>query len=148
MAEDIATLAQDIIQFIPQIMRILAAELRHSGQLMTPSNFQLMVMLQEGPANLSELAEFQNVSLPTISRSVSRLENIGWIERRSDPVDRRVTLIALTDDGRKRLKEMSDLAQETFGKALQSTSLAERETLSAGLDIMRRAFDLYDTEKD
>jgi DNA-binding MarR family transcriptional regulator len=104
----------------------------------------------EGPSNLSELAELHNVSLPTMSRTVSRLEKIGWVERRSHPHDRRVTLIALTDNGQQRLMEMSDLAQETLKKALQSTSTADRELLSAGLDVMRRAFDLYlyDMEKD
>ncbi|MGD8806892.1 MAG: MarR family transcriptional regulator [Chloroflexota bacterium] len=150
MTHDINVLAQEILQIIPQIMRTLAAEFRQTGQLMTPGNLQLMFMLLDGPSSLSELAELHNVSLPTMSRTVSRLEKIGWIERRSDPHDRRVTLIVLTDDGQRRLMEMSDLAQETFRKALESTSASDRELLSAGLDVMRRTFDLYlyDTEKE
>lgn len=148
MAEDTAALAQNILHIIPQIMRILAAELRRSGHLMTPGNFQLMFVLQEGSANLSELAEFQSVSLPTMSRSVSRLEKIGWIRRLSNPDDRRVTLIELTGDGQKRLDEMSDLAQETLGELMQATSRTDRETLAAGLDVMRKTFDLYEIEKE
>jgi DNA-binding MarR family transcriptional regulator len=150
MSDNITLLAQEILQIIPQIMRMLAAELRRSGQAMTPGNFQLMFILLEGPSSLSVLAELQNVSLPTMSRTVSRLEKIGWIKRRSDPNDRRVTLIVLTEDGRKRLMEMSDLAQDTLSKALESTSIADRELLSAGLDVLRQTFDLYlyDTEKD
>ncbi|MFN2223105.1 MAG: MarR family winged helix-turn-helix transcriptional regulator, partial [Candidatus Promineifilaceae bacterium] len=96
MTHDINVLAQEILQIIPQIMRTLAAEFRQTGQLMTPGNLQLMFMLLDGPSSLSELAELHNVSLPTMSRTVSRLEKIGWIERRSDPHDRRVTLIVLT----------------------------------------------------
>jgi DNA-binding MarR family transcriptional regulator len=150
MAQEITELAQEILQIIPPIMRILAAELRRAGQLMTPANFQLMFMLQDGPASLSELAEFHNVSLPTMSRSVTRLEKIGWIERLSDPQDRRVTLIMLTEDGLDRLGEMNTVAHETLSRALQTASVADREKVSAGLQIMRRAFDLYsyDTEKD
>lgn len=150
MAHDINLLAQEIIQIIPQIARTLAAEFRQSGRSMTPGNLQLMFMLLEGPSSLSELAELHNVSLPTMSRTVSRLEKIGWVERRSDPSDRRVTLIILTEDGRRRLMEMSEVAQETFRKALESTSASDRELLSAGLDVMRRTFDLYlyDTERD
>lgn len=113
---------------------------------MTPGNFQLMFMLQEGPANLSELAESQNVSLPTMSRSVRRLENIGWISRGSDPSDRRVTVISLTRSGQMRLEEMSLLAQNTLGKLMQSTTVADREALFAGLNVMREVFDLYETE--
>jgi len=150
MSDNITVLAQEILQIIPQIMRMLAAELRRSGQAMTPGNFQLMFMLLEGSSSLSDLAELQNVSLPTMSRTVSRLVKIGWIKRRTDPNDRRVTLIVLTDDGRKRLMEMSALAQDTLTKALESTSTADRQLLSAGLDVMRQTFDLYlyDTEKD
>ncbi len=148
MAEDTAALAQNILHIIPQIMRILTVELRRSGHLMTPGNFQLMFMLQEGPANLSELAEFQSVSLPTMSRSVSRLEKIGWIRRLSDPNDRRVTLIELTDDGQKRLDEMNVLAKETLGQLMQATTMADRETLAAGLNVMRKSFDLYEIEKE
>jgi DNA-binding MarR family transcriptional regulator len=148
MTQEINVLAQDILRIIPQFVRLLAAELRRSGQLMTPGNFQLMFMLQYGPANLSELAEFQNVSLPTMSRSVARLESIGWVERHSDPNDRRVALIVLTDDGEKRLQEMGDVALKIIGEALESTSITDREALAAGLDVMRRAFDLYDTEEN
>lgn len=147
MSQDIDVLAQDILQIIPQIMRILVAELRRGGHRMTPGNFQLMFMLQEGPANLSELAENQNVSLPTISRSVHRLEKIGWIRRGTAPHDRRMTIISLTEDGQKRLAEMSQLAQDTLGKLIQTTTSAEREALSAGLDVMRKTFDLYESEK-
>lgn len=147
MPQEVTELAQDILEIIPPFMRLLAAELRQTGHSMTPGNFQLLFILQEGPANLSELAEYQNVSLPTMSRSVSRIEKIGWIERNKDPGDRRVTLIALTDDGRRQLEEMSALAQETLGKVLRSTSDADRAALSAGLEIMRRSFGLHDTEK-
>jgi len=148
MFEETTELAQDILYIIPQIMRIIAAELRRSGHLMTPGNFQLMFMLQEGPANLSELAEFQNVSLPTMSRSVSRIEKIGWIRRSSDPNDRRVRLIELTEDGKQRLGEMSRLAENVLGELLQSTSEEDKISLAAGLDVMRKTFDLYEMEKE
>jgi DNA-binding MarR family transcriptional regulator len=147
MTHDIDVLAQNIIYVIPQIMRMLAAELRRSGHLMTPGNFQLMFSLLEGPANLSELAECQNVSLPTMSRSVRRLEEIGWISRGSDPHDRRMTIIALTEDGKRRLHEMSEHAQATLRKLMQTMSDEERETLFAGLEVMRKTFDLNELEK-
>ena len=148
MAEDKGALAQDILHIIPQIMRILTAEFRRSGHLMTPGNFQMMFLLYDGPANLSELAEYQSVSLPTISRSVTRLEKIGWIRRLADPHDRRVTLLELTDDGRNRLEEMSRIAERTLGDLLESMTSSDCDTLAAGLDVMRRTFDLYDKEKE
>ncbi|HSG16400.1 MAG TPA: MarR family transcriptional regulator [Anaerolineae bacterium] len=148
MSQDTSVLAQNILQIIPQIMRILTAEFRRSGHLMTPGNFQMMVLLHYGPANLSDLAEYQNVSLPTISRSVSRLEKMGWIRRLAKPNDRRVTLIELTSDGRHQLEEMSRLAEATLGALLDPLLEADRMTLAGGLDVMRRTFDLYEPEKE
>lgn len=115
---------------------------------MTPGNFQMMFLLHDGPANMSKLAEYQNVSLPTISRSVSRLEKMGWIRRLSSPHDRRVTLVELTEDGRKRLEEIGRLAEDTLGALLEPISESDAETLAAGLDVMRRTFDLYEIDKE
>jgi hypothetical protein len=43
---------------------------------------------------------------------------------------------------------MGDVALKIIGEALESTSITDREALAAGLDVMRRAFDLYDTEEN
>jgi hypothetical protein len=43
---------------------------------------------------------------------------------------------------------MSKLAQDTLGNLMQSMTLAEREELSVGLDVMRKTFDLYELEKE
>ena len=148
MPQNTRILAQEVLHIIPQIMRILTAEFRRAGHLMTPGNFQMMFLLHDGPANMSKLAEYQNVSLPTISRSVSRLEKMGWIRRLSSPHDRRVTLVELTEDGRKRLEEIGRLAEDTLGALLEPISESDAETLAAGLDVMRRTFDLYEIDKE
>ena len=100
---------------------------------MTPGNFQLMFLLHDGPCNMSRLAEYQSVSLPTISRSVSRLEKLGWLRRSSSPHDRRVTLVELTEDGRMRLEEIGRLAEETLGVLLGPISETDAETLAADI---------------
>jgi DNA-binding MarR family transcriptional regulator len=48
---------------------------------------------------VSELANFTSGFLPRLSQVASRLEQRGWITRRSDPEDRRSTLATLTEAG-------------------------------------------------
>lgn len=48
---------------------------------------------------MSELAYLANGSLSRLSNVVKRFEARGWVERRPDPQDGRITLAALTDAG-------------------------------------------------
>ena len=64
--------------------------------------YQVMAMLSMSPERtrrMSELAALANGALPRLSRAVDRLDKRGWVTRRPDPRDGRVTLAVLTDAG-------------------------------------------------
>lgn len=64
--------------------------------------YEILVLLSETPAHMlrmSELAEMSLSSRSRLSHAVARLEEAGWIERRSCPTDRRGALAVLTDKG-------------------------------------------------
>lgn len=68
------------------------------------SHFEYLVMagLSEAPERtlrMSQLAQFTEGQLPRLSQVAARLEQRGWLTRRSDPCDGRSTLATLTDDG-------------------------------------------------
>lgn len=48
---------------------------------------------------MTQLAAFSNSSRSRLSHTVKRLEDRGWVVRRTDPTNRRVTLATLTDAG-------------------------------------------------
>ena len=56
---------------------------------------------------LTRIAEQLDYSQSRMSHAISRLEESGWVERVSDPDDRRVTLLHLTDVGRRAFAEAS-----------------------------------------
>ena len=60
-------------------------------------------VLAEGSSELSvkELSDRLGLSLPGASRIVDALLRRGWLERREDPVDRRVKRVGITDEGRR-----------------------------------------------
>lgn len=56
---------------------------------------------RETPIKPSELAKKTGVTLPAISHQINNLEKLGYIERLSNPKDKRVSLISLSEKGKK-----------------------------------------------
>src|SRR3954453_5463288 len=59
--------ARELLDIMPLVMRVLAAELRAAGEMPAPAHFALVAMLAERPRTLTELANLRGVSLPTMS---------------------------------------------------------------------------------
>ena len=60
----------------------------------------LSMLVDRGPRTISQLADAEQVALPTMSRLVASLERHGFVVRASDPSDRRRTLVRPTSTGR------------------------------------------------
>src|SRR5437763_6782942 len=52
--------------------------------------------LRQGPRRITELAAEERVTQPAITLLVNRLAERGWVERTTDPKDRRAVLVTLT----------------------------------------------------
>lgn len=144
MSEDTRFAAQQILQIIPPVMRIVAAELRRTGHLPTPAHFGVLLMLHDGTYSLGQLANSQGVSLPTMSSTVSRMEERGWLERVRAKNDRRIVMVHLTPAGREKLIQISRKAEERLLSLLVDLTQHEQATLVAGLTILKKVFDVAD----
>ena len=132
--------ARELLEVIPLVMRTVAAELRRSGRPVVPAHFGLLAMLAHHSFSLSELAEKQEVSLPTMSSSASTLVERGWVRRVGASHDRRVILLDLTPAGQRVLAEIRGQAEAAIAELLAPLSQDERKTLLEGLKMLRNAF--------
>ncbi|HET6662800.1 MAG TPA: MarR family transcriptional regulator [Acidimicrobiales bacterium] len=57
-----------------------------------------------GPITLGDLATAEQVTPPTITKVIARLEEEGLVDRTTDPFDRRITRVSATGEGRRRLE--------------------------------------------
>src|ERR671932_698277 len=75
--------------------------LRRADPLTGGSAAQLSALsvLMGGPRTISQLAAAEQVQLPTISRLVRELEELGLVSRSRDEADRRVVWIQWTEQG-------------------------------------------------
>lgn len=144
MSDDPRQVARHILQILPPVMRIVASELRRTGHLPTPAHFGVLLMLHEGACSLGQLADSQGVSLPTMSNTVSRMEEKGWLERVRAQYDRRVVMVHLTPAGNETLAKISRKAEERLLPLLTDLSQLEQETLVAGLTVLKKVFDVAD----
>lgn len=88
-------------------------------------------------SNQAAIADFLDVEPITIVRHLDRLEEAGWIERRSDPNDRRARLIYLTDKARPILATKQELGAEMREVMLAGLSEEVRNALLASLQRIR-----------
>ncbi len=142
-ADDTQVLAKQILETIPVVMRTLAFELRggQEGQHdMVAPHFRLLWVLKRRSLTLSELAERQLVSLPTMSNSVTILEDRGWVMRTRSHEDRRKVFIELSTAGQSALEHIERQAQVRLAQHLTSLSSDDRQKLLEGLSVLRAAF--------
>lgn len=134
------TVAREILQTLPLVMRPIGAELRQTQDIPSPAHFGILFMLQHGAHNLSDLAKLHNVSLPTMSNSISILEQRGLVRRTRAQHDRRQVVIEVSDSGRDILARVTAMAEARLAGFLQTLSAAELDQLSAGMSVLRTAF--------
>ena len=75
----------------------------------TPSQMSALFTLDHrGPLRLGDLARCEQVAGPTITRLVAVLEGKGLVDRRSDELDARSSIVALTASGREVLSTLAE----------------------------------------
>lgn len=134
------SIAQKTLDIIPLIMRVMSAEMRQSEYNILPSQISILGTLDYQSYTLGELAEMHMVSAPTMSNTITALEDRGWVNRVRSEHDRRVVKVELADEGRQVLEEIEAHTRERIIGFLKDLDDKQQNTLSSGLTILSNAF--------
>ena len=93
--------ARELLAVTMMLMRSLSSSMRRDEQGLSPAHVGIMGRVSEAPCSLTELARYQCVRLPTMSRSVSLLVDKGLVERKVTERNRRQTMVSLTGEGKR-----------------------------------------------
>ena len=93
---------------------------------------------RHGPLTPSELAARERVQRPTATRLVSRLEELGLLQRAADPLDRRSSLLSVTPEGKALLKQMRERKTAFLAHRIEGLDSEERATLDRAAAILER----------
>jgi DNA-binding MarR family transcriptional regulator len=98
---------------------------------------------QNGPQNVSAIADRLNLDGSTVTRQVTALQQDGLIERRPDPRDGRGTVIEPTETGLKQVDAVRAARRELYDKVLADWTPEDRESLAGTLERLTRSMDAY-----
>jgi DNA-binding MarR family transcriptional regulator len=103
----------------------------------------LRYLQQDGPQNVSALADRLNLDGSTVTRQVTALQHDGLVERHRDPNDGRGTVIEATETGLKQVGAVQEARRALYDKVLAEWSTGERENLADALTRLTGAMDEY-----
>ena len=130
--------ARGLLEVVMLVMRTVAADMRKSSKPLAPAQMGSLMRIAAAPCTMSELARYQAVSLPTMSKSVDMLVRRGWVERWIDKQDRRQTMARLTPSGKKMLTHIKQRTEQQVARTLVPLTAAERAQLVSTLNVLRR----------
>ncbi len=92
---------------------------------------------------VSDISQLLQVTSPTITQIINRLEERGWVERYMDPEDRRVVRVKLTLEGEQIAAQAKKRFMESFNGLLDHLGLEDSERLA---ELLMKVFDYYQQE--
>ncbi|MEW6529334.1 MAG: MarR family transcriptional regulator [Thermodesulfobacteriota bacterium] len=122
--------------------RFLTRELRRHGlQGLAPSDGDIMVALfKRRQLTMKELSGIIDRDKSTLTGLVDKLARLGYLEKKTDPADRRVQIVSLTEKGGRLIPDFITISlklQEMFSRAL---SAHEKDTL---VNLLKKVHDAW-----
>ncbi|WP_156761174.1 MarR family winged helix-turn-helix transcriptional regulator [Microbacterium karelineae] len=119
----------------------LARRLRQQRSVTTMSDGQFAVLVNvhlHGPHTLTALAERDGVTAPSMTRTVTCLEELGYVTRVADTDDRRRVRIAVTEAGSAVVEETVARRDNWLAQVLAGLTDDERRTVHDAAAIILR----------
>ncbi|MEU0005884.1 MarR family transcriptional regulator [Streptomyces sp. NPDC006314] len=131
-------LAEQLLRLTRRVHRIQKRHLEQRGLGVTPAQSRLLRTLAHygSPPRMADLAERLEVVPRAVTTLVDGLEASGKVRRAPDPVNRRVTRIELTDEGRSTLRELRGARRSAAEEILAPLTGKERQVLGVLLDTL------------
>lgn len=128
--EDLEEVAAALTEMTTAMVRFLSD--RRGGMSLTTAS-TLARLEREGPIRLTALAAAEGIAQPSMTQLVQRLERQGLAARVSDPEDRRVALLTITESGREVLAERVQVRRTRLAELLATVPTEEREALGSAM---------------
>src|SRR5258706_14063534 len=123
---DVSALAEALRAPLLRVSRKLRQEAQKVG--LSSQDSVILGYLKKNPgAGVSELADFEQISRPTMSSHIKRLEAAGWVMRTDDAVDGRRQGLTITPAGPRKHDAIQPHRNDWLAPPLVRPTPAERE---------------------
>jgi DNA-binding MarR family transcriptional regulator len=134
-------------QLLGNLQRLFRAELATRGTGLDavtgirPAHLQVFGSIKADGTRLTDLAGWANVSLSSMAELVDDLEQLGYLERRPDPLDGRAKLVCLTDAGWQAIRQGRRIISQIEADWARRLGEARFERLCEDLEALLDALD-------
>jgi len=131
---------RDLLRSAREVSAALARE--SDGEALTEPMGALLAHVATGQGRrCNVLADRMRVTPSTLSRHIAHAEELGYLDRVPDPVDRRASLPALTDEGAAALRRHRARKREWLLEAIADWTDEEVQQLVSGLTHLRSSIE-------
>jgi DNA-binding MarR family transcriptional regulator len=117
----------------------LVRQLRHHNVDLSASQASALATIsRSGPMTVGELAKAEHVSSPMITKIAKGLEEEGLVTRTADVSDKRVTQMAITKEGERRLEHSRGRKNAWLAQQLHALSSDELNAIAAVIPVLER----------
>ena len=138
MADDetMRALEHEMGVLVRRIRRLIAERARMVHPDLSPVAYSMLMALNDsGPRRASDLVDLFAIDKGAVSRQVAALLELGLIERSPDPEDRRAAILAITEEGSRRLSTIAEMRRRDVLERLSDWS---DEDLQGFVDVLAR----------
>lgn len=119
-----------IIQAAFEIGRALRTKVMKRADLIQMAQLHALAFIRTKKGiTMKELACMLNVTSPSATVFVDRLEKMGFVRRRHDRRDRKIIRLSVTPEGKRILREKMAEKKELVSAILSSLSIGDQRTL-------------------
>ena len=142
MTDPLDTCARELLDVMPLVMQDLRRTMRSQSapDLRVPELRSLAFLRHNPGSNLTDLAEYIGVSLPSMSKLVDTLTYRGFIERTPDAQDRRRVRLGLTEAGFAILAKAREAVKASFAAKLAGLGPQDVELVTGSMRLLHTLF--------
>ena len=134
-ADSLRHLEREVGVLIRRIKRVIGERARAVHEDLQPASYLMLSWLvDEGPVRASAMVERFNIDKGAISRQLQHLDELGLVVRTPDPDDGRASLVAASDDARRRLADVAADRRKLLDEQLGDWTAEELEGFAGMLE--------------
>jgi DNA-binding MarR family transcriptional regulator len=126
---------------LDEITRFVVRHMAGVRELSFTATATLAMLSETGPARITDLAAREAITQPSMTGLVSRLERQGLVERRNDPSDGRIVLVAITEAGREMLSRRRAARVAFLSGLIGALDPADQRAIEAAAPALHRLVD-------
>jgi DNA-binding MarR family transcriptional regulator len=142
MSPSYDTLAREILDVVPSVMRMIRVEMRsqRSPDLAVPQFRALMFINRNPGTSLRAVAHHLGLTAPTVCKMVDGLVLTHLVQREPSPQDRRKITLTMTSQGQEILEHSHQETRARLAEVLAHLTPRESETVMQAMKLLHPLF--------